>query len=183
VARVRVKVPIENPPAPAERPKAAPVPAIPDSNGDASIAATHRTIKLSKILIIIGFVLTVVFILNLINDRNELKKKVDSPQVQEYTEATKLTEEIGKHVELPVGEAPTIALISDADKVKTDNPALSDIKNGDKMLFFTRARKVVIYRPSTQKVVVVLSIADPTAIDQSKPSASPSQGPATNQNR
>lgn len=71
--------------------------------------------------------------------------------------------EISPHVEVPTGEAPTVLNVSDADAVKKDNAALTDIKNGDKMLFFTKSRKLVVYRPGTKKVIAVVSLAAPTA--------------------
>lgn len=77
------------------------------------------------------------------------------------TEAQAYYNEISPHVELPAGETPTVLNVSDADEVKKDNAALTDIKNGDKMLFFTKSRKLVVYRPSTKKVVAVVSLATP----------------------
>lgn len=77
------------------------------------------------------------------------------------TEAQAYYNEISPHVELPAGEAPTILNVSDAEEVKRDNAALTDIKNGDKMLFFTKSRKLVVYRPATKKVIAVVSLAAP----------------------
>jgi hypothetical protein len=78
------------------------------------------------------------------------------------TEAQQYYNEISPYVELPSGEAPTVLNVSDAEAVKKDNAALTDIKNGDKMLFFTKSRKLVVYRPSTKKVVAVVSLATST---------------------
>jgi hypothetical protein len=77
------------------------------------------------------------------------------------TEAQQYYNEISKYVELPTGEMPTVLNISDAEEVKKDNAALTDIKDGDKMLFFTKSRKLVVYRPSSKKVVAVVSLAAP----------------------
>ena len=86
------------------------------------------------------------------------------------TEAQAYYNEISPHVELPAGEAPTVLNVSDAEEVKKDNAALTDIKNGDKMLFFTKSRKLVVYRPATKKVIAVVSLAAPAA-----PAASPAR--------
>lgn len=83
---------------------------------------------------------------------------------QAPTEAEGYHQEISKYVEVPANEIPTVLNVSDADAVKKDNAALSDIKNGDKLLFFTKSRKLVIYRPSSKKVVAAVSLAAPPAI-------------------
>lgn len=71
--------------------------------------------------------------------------------------------EVSRIVELPDNQLPRVVNISDAELVKKDNVALGDIKNGDKMLFFTQARKVVVYRPTTKKIIAVVSLAQPTS--------------------
>lgn len=81
-------------------------------------------------------------------------------------EAQQYYDAINQYVELPSGEAPTVLNISDANEVKRDNAALSDINNGDKMLFFKKSRKLVVYRPSTKKVIAVVSLAAPAAVNQ-----------------
>jgi hypothetical protein len=77
------------------------------------------------------------------------------------SEAQQYYNEVSPHVEVPAGEAPTVLNVSDAEAVKKDNAALTDIRNGDKMLFFAKSRKLVVYRPSTKKVVAVVSLATP----------------------
>lgn len=84
-------------------------------------------------------------------------------------EAQRYYNEISAYVELPEGEAPTVLNVSDANEVKKDNAALSDIRNGDKMLFFTKSRKLVVYRPDTKKVVAVVSLALPAATTPTPP--------------
>jgi hypothetical protein len=81
---------------------------------------------------------------------------------QTPTEAEGYYQEISKYVEVPANETPTVLNVSDAEAVKKDNAALSDIKNGDKLLFFTKSRKLVVYRPSSKKVVAAVSLAAPT---------------------
>lgn len=79
------------------------------------------------------------------------------------SEAQRYYNEISPYVEVPTGEIPTVLNVSDAEAVKKDNAALTDIKNGDKMLFFAKSRKLVVYRPGTKKVVAVVSLANPSA--------------------
>lgn len=77
------------------------------------------------------------------------------------TDAASLAGQIGKSVQLP-NEQPTLFTI--ADKSKISNKALGQrVDNGDELLFFKSARKVVIYRPSTKKVIDMLTIESPKA--------------------
>lgn len=78
-------------------------------------------------------------------------------------EAQNLLDKIGKIMELPVGEQPQIATVSDASKLPGD-PFFLKAKNGDKVLIYNIAKKAILYRPSTNKIIDVssLSIAQPT---------------------
>lgn len=84
------------------------------------------------------------------------------------TEAQSYYNAVSKIVELPTDELPTVANVADAQKVKEQNSVLTDVKDGDKMLFFAKARKVVVYRPSSQKVVAAVSLAQPDATTQTQ---------------
>ncbi len=52
---------------------------------------------------------------------------------------------------LPSG-TPAIETVTDATLLKAQ-PFFEDVKNGDKILIFTTAQQVIIYRPSTEKVI------------------------------
>lgn len=116
---------------------------------------------LSVVLVFAVFVIVLLFAVGMSMSRND--KPPDSTDTlgaaTEQSEASRYHNEISKYVELPAEETPTVLNVSDAAEVKKDNAALTDIKNGDKMLFFTKARKLVVYRPSTKKVVAVVSLA------------------------
>lgn len=71
-------------------------------------------------------------------------------------DAQSLAKQLGKTVDLP-NEQPTIFTI--ADKSKLSSKALtSRVSDGDTLLFFKSANRVVIYRPSTKKIVDMLTI-------------------------
>src|SRR5947209_2486908 len=60
--------------------------------------------------------------------------KVD-PQAQSQQEVKKILAEVGKLIDLPSGEDPTLATVTDADKLK-DQPFFKNAKNGDKVLIY-----------------------------------------------
>ncbi len=67
-------------------------------------------------------------------------------------EAQILVEKVSKLMELPINEIPTVATILDKEKMK-DYPFFDSCENGDKMLVYRQAMKVILYRPSTDKII------------------------------
>lgn len=63
---------------------------------------------------------------------------------------------------LPTGEQPSIATVSDKNKLK-DQAFFKNAQNGDTLLIYTNARKAILYRESTNKIIEVAPIAIDTA--------------------
>lgn len=74
-----------------------------------------------------------------------------------------LIEEIGKLIDLPKDESPTIATVSDVEKLK-NQPFFAKAKNGDKVLIYNTAKKAILYDPTGKKILEVgpLVAASPT---------------------
>lgn len=89
---------------------------------------------------------------------------------------TRLVERIGKLVDLPKGEVPTIATVSEVEKLRSQ-PFFAKAENGDKILIFQISKKAVLYRPSTDKVIEI----GPIAVDQNTSSSSGTLSPLTGQ--
>lgn len=79
-----------------------------------------------------------------------------SPQ-QAQEEIKRLVAEVGKLIQLPTGEEPTVATVTDIDKLK-DQPFFQKAKNGDKVLIYTQARKAILYDPTAKKIVDVAPV-------------------------
>jgi hypothetical protein len=62
---------------------------------------------------------------------------------------------------LPVGERPTIATVSDPLALK-DKAFFTSSQKGDKVLIFTKASKAVLYRPSIDKIIEIVSVKNNT---------------------
>ena len=84
-------------------------------------------------------------------------------------EVEKLVNTVGNLMELPTGENPTVATIKDKEKL-TDQPFFSRAENGDRVLIYAQAKKAILYRPDTNKIIEVSVIN----IGQNQPSATPS---------
>ena len=59
---------------------------------------------------------------------------------------------------VPADETPTLASVTDKTKLK-DQPFFKDAENGDQILIFPQAKKAIIYRESTNKLINVGPIA------------------------
>ena len=64
---------------------------------------------------------------------------------------------VGKLMMLPSDETPTVASVSDVEKLK-NQPFFAASQNGDKVLIYTTAKKAILYRPSTNMIVDVAPV-------------------------
>ncbi|MFA6285523.1 MAG: hypothetical protein WC643_03285 [Parcubacteria group bacterium] len=80
-----------------------------------------------------------------------------NPDAARQKETKALTDYIGKFMELPVDEQPTLATVTDQEKLKGQD-FFVHAQNGDKLLVYTKARKAILYRPSIKKVIEVSNL-------------------------
>ena len=79
------------------------------------------------------------------------------PNVAMQREINSLTLKIGRYMELPKGEQPTLATVTDRDKLKSQD-FFANAKNGDKLLIYPHAQRAILYRPSTEKIIEVTNL-------------------------
>lgn len=87
-------------------------------------------------------------------DASALRK---NPQKATQEETRKLLANISELIVLPEGETPTIATVTDPERLK-DQPFFARAKTGDKVLIYTNARKAILYSPTQNKIVEVAPI-------------------------
>lgn len=83
--------------------------------------------------------------------------KKATPSADTKEEISRLVGKIGTVMELPEGETPTLATVTDKDKL-TNQPFFRKSENGDKVLIYTDAGRAILYRPSIGKIVDITSI-------------------------
>lgn len=83
-------------------------------------------------------------------------QRLSDPQQAAKQEADRLKNDVSKLIELP-NETPTIATVVDVEKLKTQS-FFANAQNGDRVLLFPQAKKAVLYRPNTKKIVEVAPI-------------------------
>lgn len=72
-------------------------------------------------------------------------------------ENQKVIDAVGKLITLPTDETPSIATVTDAAKLKSQS-FFQNAQNGDKVLIYSQAKKAILYRPSTNKIIEVGAI-------------------------
>lgn len=80
--------------------------------------------------------------------------QLKSPTSAADAESAQLIAEVGKLIELPKGEQPTVATVSDINKLRGQS-FFANAKNGDKVLIYTKAQKAILYDPAEKKIVEV----------------------------
>ncbi len=116
-----------------------------------------------KVVLLIIFVLIISLVTGLVlvlKDRNHLKNevsKLSQSQPSATDDAKQLNSEVGKLIELPTDETPTVATVVDASKVKSQ-AFFANAQNGDRVLLYSKSSKAILYRPSTKKIIEVAPI-------------------------
>lgn len=119
----------------------------------------NRTLLLwAAVLVIVGLTVAMIMI---VMDRNELKDKVNdlsTTQEQGKDETEQLVSQLGKYLELPTDETPTLATVTDVESLKNQQ-FFKNAQNGDKVLLYSKAGRAILYRPTTKKVVDISTLA------------------------
>ena len=121
--------------------------------------------------IIIGVVVAVIVVCGIAYGVSHGKvslTKTDTAQADVAKDTTQTAEvqniiaEVSKHIVLPANEVPTAAVVSDLSKL-AGQQFFERAQLGDVVLVYANVRRVVLWRPSSQKIVEVSAINFPTA--------------------
>ena len=123
-----------------------------------------KTVSLRKSMFFVLILLMLIGLYGSVHFYNKYK----SMTVDQNAEAKKVTDglilSLSKLMELPVDEAPTVATISDKEKL-AGQPFFKSAENGDILFAYTTAMKAILYRPSSNRIINVA----PISINQSAP--------------
>jgi hypothetical protein len=84
-------------------------------------------------------------------------KASKDPQKQAQKELAEVMASVSRHMVLPQNETPTVATVSDPEKLK-DQPFFANAKKGDNVLIFSASKKAILYSPSLDRVIEVAPI-------------------------
>lgn len=102
------------------------------------------------------------YFFNQYRQSQERIRLLENPQEAARIESAKLTDAVGKLITLPSDETPTVATVTDKERLK-DQSFFANAENGDKVLIYTQAKKAILYRPSTNKIIDVAPVNIGTA--------------------
>lgn len=114
----------------------------------------------NKVILVISLVILIVALVPSLYFYNQYQKTqslLQSSNKQVEVEAKVLIAQVGKLMELPTDENPTVATVSDKTKL-LDQPFFKNAQNGDRVLVYSKAKKAILYRPSINKIVEVSMI-------------------------
>ena len=97
-----------------------------------------------------------------------------NPTAASKEQLQELLKTIDKIIELPRGEDPSVATVSDKTKLQ-DNAFFNQAENGDKVLIYVKAKKAILYRPSANKVIDVAPVTVGSESATLKPSGAAEQ--------
>ncbi len=85
---------------------------------------------------------------------NQLKQ---NPTKEIDRQTKDIIAKVSKLVVLPKDEIPTIATVTEPEKLK-DQPFFANAKKDDKVLIYTNYQKAILYRPSENKIIEIAPI-------------------------
>lgn len=93
----------------------------------------------------------------------EENARLADPQAAAEADSVELLNKVSQLIDLPTDESPTIATVVDASKLNSQE-FFSKAENGDRVIIYATAKKAILYRPSTNKIVEVapVNIGQPT---------------------
>lgn len=77
------------------------------------------------------------------------------PELAQSEQGNAILTEVGKLIELPTNEKPTIATVKDAVGARQGQPFLATALNGDVLIVYPNAQRAILYRPSTNMLIAV----------------------------
>jgi hypothetical protein len=109
-------------------------------------------------LFFIAFVALSLSVWSVSKDRDTLQSQLSNinanPQKAVDRQTTALINTVGSLIQLPPNETPTVAEVSNAAQAKTQSNFFASAQNGDRALLYVNAKQAILYRPSTNKVIL-----------------------------
>lgn len=112
---------------------------------------------LVALLVVVGGIGAGGYYYNKYSDSQKEVKRLSNPQEAAKSQVSDAVAKIGRLVDLPSGETPTLATVTDPAKLK-DQAFFANSKVGDQVLIYTQAKKAILYRPSTNKILEIAPV-------------------------
>ncbi len=120
-------------------------------------AATTRQLNVKRLLVAVVCLIAIAGAGGSVYFYKKYARIRANPNLEAQKEASTLISAVGKLIELPKDETPTIATISAKEKL-AGQAFFSSAENGDVLFAYAAAMKAILYRPSTNKIINVAPI-------------------------
>lgn len=117
---------------------------------DHSLIGQKKFTGVVFLLAIISIIVAIYFFFKFTELKQNSIEKIDS-------QTRELINRVSELVVLPQDETPTIATISDPEKLK-DQPFFANAKKGYKVLIYANAKKAILYDPVKNKIIEIAPI-------------------------
>jgi len=107
-----------------------------------------KIITIVAVLLIVGFVAISGFYYY------KFQKMKSNPELAKQEEIQTIKSKVGKLMDLPKDEEPTLATVVGKEKLQDQN-FFRNAENGDKIIIYVNAKKAILFRPSTGKIIEV----------------------------
>lgn len=97
---------------------------------------------------------------------------------QAQSEVESLLAEVSQFMALPTDEQPTVATVTDVEKVKSQS-FFRNAQNGDRVIIYSTAKRAILYRQAEKKIIEVGSISINNQQQPSQPPQTDEQPVAT----
>lgn len=112
---------------------------------------------MNRVLKVLFFILTAIIFVSALGTAGyfyyQYQQALQNPNQQTQQEIQEITQIISQYMELP-DEQANLATVTDKSKFVTQ-PFFQNAENDDKILIFRDAKRAILYRPSTQKIIDV----------------------------
>lgn len=119
--------------------------------------STKVTLAVVAVLLLLAAAGTAAYYMGRYNDSQKKVKQLSNPTEAAKLEQQQLIAKIGSLTDLPKGETPTVATVTDLTKLQ-GQAFFANAQNGDKVLIYTQAKKAYLYRPSTNKIINIAPV-------------------------
>ncbi|MDL2363641.1 MAG: hypothetical protein QFB86_04645 [Patescibacteria group bacterium] len=157
----------------------------PEHTGHAGVLRT-----ILELLLVAGLIGLGIYAYGLHKDKQDLQSQVTTlnanPQLAVQRQTDQLIKNVSQLMSLPQGETPTVANVSDAAKAKQQSNFFAKAENGDRVLMYVKAGEAILYRPSTNKIILVAPLTfnnSTAATSSSATTATPTTAPAATKPR
>ena len=132
-----------------------------------------KYLRVALIAVAIGAVLGggIYFATEYVKTKEDVKRLSD-PEEAAKEEIRQLSARVSQLVAVPENETPTLATVEDPAKL-ADQAFFAQAEKGDKVLIYTQAKRAILYRPSTDRVIesAPVNIGSTPSVDTSTPGA------------